>query len=774
MNKEYIWQARSKQRLPGCATPEESLDALYNQTLYVYLELGRFPKEGHRFEYVLYQKICETALSNFPNGSQLLSEVLPLVPQGPSQWLAKLFQVTNKRFLFVCIDEIGFVGDEDFFQFKDLKSPSRGQSSSNVYRLFFRLLRPLLVEPFVLCIVVGRCDAIVRRQEDAMPSRISLRFLRLDPFSSDIVNDIVQLSRYGEETLREIIFPKTPQGNDWLSEIVWDYTGGVPIYVHHVLTELAKMCVSNAKWRDLSVKDLKEKVETIHMIDSLFVHVDRMEPRCFKFPISTNETYFGGIELGSHSEYVLDIASHFGFYYTSDEASSTFTLVYPKIVLKYLETHYKQIPVLRFISHLFSMITQSDSPVSRGWKFEILFSLVLYLKLCFCSKLGEMGIFQKTFVEDYLLVKVDGVQSRKSVPLPEYVASLSSRVATEVSAAGSTYHPNAWNLFYDTFLSKKDGIFMPSSQHSRGPDLIIRLSEIVSEETTTSSQMADSTQLVTFSSQKEPIVYLIGISLKCYHLDGPGVGRSHIKNETEKFLIPVAQQVDLESKNIVAIQVIISTKYSIEVTRQFTDHQNWVLNSGTYENDNGHIYHQSLSSAPVSGSTNKWLRIPSRCQLVVCSTTSLQSFLGPEAYSQLEQVFRNEDAIQTDSKLIPLSSALTSWLQGMLRDEPRQKRGGGFGMEMRSDANAMQVEYTREAQSAGASSSMDSSFDWKTFLRVYCGFTEQEVSYCLPKVSFIQKRDLDGITTDFLFNCGIDDSALRLRIMLGVRKVLGQ
>eukprot|EP00871_Galdieria_phlegrea_P000436 jgi/Galph1/1393/GphlegSOOS_G87.1 len=176
INKEYIWQARSKQCFPGCATPEESLDALYNKTLYVYLELGRFPKEGHRFEHVLHQKICETALSDFPNGSQLLSEVLPLVPKGPSEWLAKLFQVTNKRYLFICIDEIGFVGEEDFFEFKDLKSPSPGQSTSNVYRLFFRLLRPLLVEPFVLCIVVGRCDAIVRRQQDAMPSRIILRF----------------------------------------------------------------------------------------------------------------------------------------------------------------------------------------------------------------------------------------------------------------------------------------------------------------------------------------------------------------------------------------------------------------------------------------------------------------------------------------------------------------------------------------------------------------------------------------------------------------------
>eukprot|EP00871_Galdieria_phlegrea_P004173 jgi/Galph1/4757/GphlegSOOS_G3423.1 len=730
INKEYIWQARSKQCFPGCATPEESLDALYNKTLYVYLELGRFPKEGHRFEHVLHQKICETALSDFPNGSQLLSEVLPLVPKGPSEWLAKLFQVTNKRYLFICIDEIGFVGEEDFFEFKDLKSPSPGQSTSNVYRLFFRLLRPLLVEPFVLCIVVGRCDAIVRRQQDAMPSRIDLRFLRLDPFSSDIVKDIVQQSRYGEETLREIIFPKTPQGIDWLSEIVWDYTGGVPIYVHHVLTELAKTCVSNAKWRDLSVKDLKEKVETIHMIDSLFVHVDRMESRVvgvfssmllasvLKIPISTNETYFGRIELGSHSEYVLDIASHFGFYYTSDEASSTFTLVYPKIVLKYLETHYKQIPVFRFISHLFSMITQSDSPVSRGWKFEILFSLVLYLKLCFCSKLGEMGIFQKTFVEDYLLKAYSSFQ---------YVASFSSRVAREFSAAGLTYHPNAWNLFYDKFLSKEDGIFILPSQHSRGPDLIIRLSKNVTEETTTSSQMADSTQLVTFSSQEEPIVYLIGISLKCYHLTGPGVGRSLIKDETENFLIPVVQQLELKAKNIVVIQIIISTKYSIEVTRQFTDHQNWILNSGVYyENDNGELVCQSLSSAAISGSTNEWLTIPSRCQLVVCSTTSLQSFLGPESYSQLEQVFRNEDAIQTDSKLIPLSSALTSWLQGM------------------SDANAMQVEYTRGGSASGA------EFDWKQFLSQHALLSEEDSTRYAPMLLRILGNDPNVIQRETL------------------------
>eukprot|EP00871_Galdieria_phlegrea_P002674 jgi/Galph1/3407/GphlegSOOS_G2083.1 len=245
---------------PGCRTSEEGLDTLYNGTLYVYLELGRFPKEGHRFEYVLHQKICETALSGFPNGSQLLSEVLPLVPQGPFEWLAKT------------------LSKEDYFQFKDLKSPSPSQSASNVYRLFFRLLRPLLVEPFVLCILAGRSDAIVRRQEDAMPSRVSLRFLLLDTFSSDIVNDIVQQSTYREEPLQKTVFPKTPQRIDWLSEIVWEYTGGVPIYVHYILAELAKRCVSNPEWQDLSKKELREKkASPCTSIVTKVYHLSRLE-----------------------------------------------------------------------------------------------------------------------------------------------------------------------------------------------------------------------------------------------------------------------------------------------------------------------------------------------------------------------------------------------------------------------------------------------------------------------------------------------------------------
>eukprot|EP00871_Galdieria_phlegrea_P002026 jgi/Galph1/2824/GphlegSOOS_G1490.1 len=564
------------------------------------------------------------------------------------------------------VNEIGCLGVKDRFHFGDLKSPSSKKDSSKAYSVFFRTLGPLFLSSYVFCVIAGRVDTVVLRQDT---TRSGIIFLPLDPLPCQSVHYIMEHSLYNQTPIQQIRFPSNRQELDQCSRVIWEYTGGVPIYVSYVLSEWTKRCELYPEWRELSVEDLGKKLETIPMMESLFVNRETIKPRmvavfstmllasALEIPLHTHGTHSYLMNLGSHSEYVLDIASHFGFYYTSDEASSTFTLVYPKIVLKYLETHYKQIPVFRFISHLFSTIIPSDSHVGGGLKLEILFSLIVYLKLCFCSKLGEISIFQRTFVENYLLV--DDVQSRKRIPLPQYVTSFNSSVSGDASTADTTYHPNAWNIFYDVFLSKEDGIFIPFSQYSKGPDLIIRLSKNVTEETISPSQ--------------GPIVYLIGISLKCYHLTGPGVGLSLIKNETEKFLIPVAQQLDLETKNIVVIQVIVSTKYTKHVTKQLTYHQNWILNSGVYyENGNRQLLCQSLSSAPASGFANEWLRIPSRCQLVVCSATSLQSFLGREAYSQLEQVFKNDDTVHSDSKLASLSSALTSWLQEMLIDEPTE------------------------------------------------------------------------------------------------------
>eukprot|EP00871_Galdieria_phlegrea_P003310 jgi/Galph1/3980/GphlegSOOS_G2637.1 len=546
------------------------------------------------------------------------------------------------------------------FHFGDL-SLSSNEASSKAYRVIFRTLGPSFLSSYVFCVIAGRVDRVVLRQDTRCSPII---FLPLDPFPCQSVHYIMEHSLYNQTPIQQIRFPSNRQELDRCSRVIWDYTGGVPIYVSYVLSEWTK-------------------------------------------------------------------------------------------------SYYNKIPMIRFISHLFSTIIPSDSPVGGGLKLEILFSLVVYLKLCFCSNLGEISIFQKTFMENYLLV--DDVQSRKRIPLPQYVTSFNSSVSGDASTADTTYHPNAWNIFYDVFLSKEDGIFIPFSQYSKVPDLIIRLSKNVTEETISPSQVTDSTQLVTFSSQQGPIVYLIGISLKCYHLAGQGAGLSLIKNETEKFLIP-------EAKNIVAIRLVVSTKYTKKVIRQFTDHQNWILNSGVYyENGNRQLLCQSLSSAPASGFANEWLRIPPRCQLVVCLTTSLQSFLGPEAYSQLEHVFRNEDAIQSDSKLFPLSSALTSWLQEMLRNEPKSRRVG-FGMEMRSDANAMQVGYTREAQSAAASSSMDLSIDWKSFFLHEVRLDENRVNEYISKLPPAPVSLLKYITFQDLMRSGLKEEDV-MKILFGLRKV---
>eukprot|EP00871_Galdieria_phlegrea_P003744 jgi/Galph1/4370/GphlegSOOS_G3003.1 len=769
INKEYISQARSEQRLPGCATPEESLDALYNKTLYVYLELGRFPKEGHRFEYVLYQKICETALSDFPNGSQLLSEVLPLVPQGPSQWLAKLFQVTNKRFLFVCIDEIGFVGDEDFFQFKDLKSPSRGQSSSNVY--------------------LGRCDAIVRRQEDAMPSRIDLRFLRLDPFSSDIVKDIVQQSRYGKETLREIIFPKTPQGIDWLSEIVWDYTGGVPIYVHYVLSELAKMFVSNPQWQDLSKEELRE-------MPALFVSIPNMGPKTvavfssmllasvLEIPLRPEETYFRGMNLGLYSTYALDIANSFGFYYSYGENPNTFKLVYPKIVLKYLEKYCGDIPMFRFISHLFASLSLYDSAVSRGMIFETLIAMALYLRLCFCQTLGDISIFQKTLVEDCMIKNTytNTIEEDPSLflpPPPQYVGSFSASVAEGRSSTGQTFNPNAWKEFFDTYLSQQDGIFIPSTQNSNGPDLMLRVSKQSASGTNTqvlTDDDTDSMEEVNISRSKST-TYLIGISLKCYGTTGRRVGLPLIKEETEKFLIPVAQQLDLASDDIFAIQLIISTNYTNQVSRQFRDNQNWVLDSGIYnENANKEISFRSFSSSPPDSATKEWLTIPNRCQLVVCSTSNLKEFLGSAAYDKLQDIFSKVASHQRDTQweigLFTLSSTLSVWSQTMFRDNYAENKSSAAKEERNvvATTDAKQVEYTRQAQSAGASSSMDSSFDLRSFLLRKVGLEENRVNEYISKLPPLPVSSLKYASFQDLIEIGLKEEDV-VKIMFALRKV---
>eukprot|EP00871_Galdieria_phlegrea_P004958 jgi/Galph1/5463/GphlegSOOS_G4103.1 len=159
---------------------------------------------------------------------------------------------------------------------------------------------------------------------------------------------------------------------------------------------------------------------------------------------------------------------------------------------------------------------------------------------------------------------VNCVERRKLIPRPQYIASFSSSVSGEASITDSTYYPN----------------------------------KVTTEETISSNQLTDATQVLTFSSQRGKVLYIIGFLLKYYHLAGRGVGRSLIKNETEN-----STTVELGSQ-----------KYS---------------SYSAYG-----LGFRILSSPTVRGTSNEWLSISERYQLIACSTTGLQSFLDPEAYSQ--------------------------------------------------------------------------------------------------------------------------------------------
>ncbi|GJQ15928.1 hypothetical protein GpartN1_g7719.t1 [Galdieria partita] len=805
INKERILRyVDTRKKFPGFAkgenVGERALHALLNETLYVMLSLLDVPR-GTCFEDTLLEWISKEALSQFRKRAKLLSQVLSCIGN-PKEWLQKLLQVTKKRYLYLFIDEIGSLEEYEFTLFKDLMVTQGASRVHNVYRAFFRVLSIVVSQPFVICIVAGRSNCIISREEDAMPSRITLNFLRLDPFSEATIKYFIQNTTYNDEPILKVLFPSYSEGHDWFFKQVYDYTGGVPYYVVHVLNELGNKCERWNSFRDLSEDEMKVKMERIAPKSSLVVTLSLMTPKSmivfssmllasiFEFRIPKREILFGGLGTGSYPEYVLDIANHFGFYYVNcsrneqgeasripaeDSYETFFKLVFPKIVLKHIQSRYWNIPPFRFICSLFSSISRLDSLSSRGFKFEIIFTLILYVRWCFCSKLGELSIFRHSFVEHISIESTQTVGSLEMDPIPNYVPAFSSTVTRIHSANEATYNVTAWKPFFEKYLSK-DGIFIPIRQNSNGPDVLIRVTDMKDNSFLVIQGESSSEQTPMETETTKKRVYLIGVTLKCFQLSSSGVGRSMIKAEVAKFLHPVASQLELEQNNLTAIQLIVSDKYTEEVSRQFSDNQNWILNSGVYyeDNNNNIVYSSINSEIQPQNIREEWLWIPPHCQVVVCSTTSLRTFLGCKASEDLERVFG--DNAGWLEQLEPLSDLLNNSFVDLLRRIPFEESERNSGrMERRStrprmDMNVMQVEGTRDEENVAASSSMSSSFDWNTFLRERCGLSEEECSVCYKKISRFDRFSLSRMNEDSLLEIGIRDPSILSKLLIGIIK----
>jgi len=147
--------------------------------------------------------------------------------------------------------------------------------------------------------------------------------------------------------------------------------------------------------------------------------------------------------------------------------------------------------------------------------------------------LGELSLFHQSFVED--IVFNANQYSVRSVP------SFSSELKTKYSADEQSYSLNAWKDLYDKYLSE-DGIFLPNKDNSCGPDILVRVSLPIDDDSSSSDEGCSSlTEMLMDTSSKKRRVYLIGITLKYYHSSSVNVDM--MKEEVDKFLVPFSSQL---------------------------------------------------------------------------------------------------------------------------------------------------------------------------------------------------------------------------------------
>jgi len=498
----------------GVSAGERAVEALLNETLYVNVDLRPFPdfkREG--FKSTLIKTISKEALSTLPNKPKLLAKVLKN-REDPKEWLSSLFQVTNKRYLFLFIDEIGLLPSRKFYEFPDL-DPERNPGKPNVYCLFFEILSSFIDVPYFICYVAGRSDAVIARQEDAISSGVNLDFVRLDPFSEETIKLFLQsMTTSTGEAVLQILFPHHPEGHDWLFKQVRDYTGGVPRYIVHVMQVLVNRCIHN-KVYNMTESEMYANIESTPPYMGDFATPRNMKPNtlrvfcalllaaALKYEFRVSETICKELVASENSQYVLDIANKFGFYYEycSKEgleqvqiSEQRIKLIFPKMFLKVVKEHYRYYPLIRYIYHLFPLHAPVESLSSLGFRFKVIFASALYVRCSLSRHLGELSLFHQSFVED--IVFNANQYSVRSVP------SFSSELKTKYSADEQSYSLNAWKDLYDKYLSE-DGIFLPNKDNSCGPDILVRVSLPIDDDSSSSDEGCSSlTEMLMDTSSK--------------------------------------------------------------------------------------------------------------------------------------------------------------------------------------------------------------------------------------------------------------------------------
>ncbi|KAK4527450.1 hypothetical protein GAYE_SCF40G5372 [Galdieria yellowstonensis] len=507
------------------------------------------------------------------------------------------------------------------------------------------------------------------------------------------------------------------------------YSVGVPMYLVHVLRELVDLR-KTGKNTDLSDNDMEALIDSIPMNTSVLIIPAHMSPETMN--VFCSMLLAAVLELRIKQDSFVTI--------NGPEEKEFIKLICPKFALKFVKLSYEKHPPIRFLHSIFSLIRPKDSPSTRGYKLQVLFSFILYVRLSFCKHLGELSIFFQSLVEE--------IRKGAFEYICRVVTSFDPRVVGDHSSGEKSYSTSAWKKFFDKYLSK-DGMFLPNRQNSSGPDVILRVSTPI-EGFSSAFKEGESSQKQVFieeTSLNKKRIYLIGMALKYYNPSGPGVDLAMIKQEFAKFLEPVASQLELkENNNITAIQLVVSNKYHDSVLKHFTDHQNLVLNSGVYYEDDDGKLTCNLSDFS-SYSKKKWLELPVNCQVVICSPQNLNDCFG-------------------------LNDMLKKSFEELWTDMPYEAPPGYLGLctelDMFSAENMKQTKRKGVKTDSSVGSVRRSEFDWMEFVKTYCKLTESEASEYLYTLGGFSESEMEVVDTSMLKELGIDDSLKRLKIVTGM------
>ncbi|EME32621.1 archaeal ATPase [Galdieria sulphuraria] len=669
---------------------------------------------------------------------------------GAINFLLEQFQ---KRYLFLMIDELSHLSYLTTY-YSELGAKEFVESDPKYvpFRNFFRILRGFLITGKLIVYLAGRTAEISAPLSDARSSSVSLRMLRLNPFNLRDINEYIELATYDGKSLKDWLLPSDGIRHRFL-ELLKKKTGGIPLILRNTLLALVRK-VANLSQPAINNDNMELLLDGVFR--SLLLHsltfiipeildsstLLRYEFVFLNYQLGTVFPIGFAITLCGTRTYLMDLVATFGFYSEICETDGIDLGTKFKIgCCEFILRAHSNYSFFREATELFRLSPFSyipDTSTAKGVFFEFVFMKIFRFRLLAFLHSNSSpivhsaipGIFQGSFIEQDNVSY--SMESTKSNDIP---------ILRNVSDSFSDH--------YGKYL-QRCGIFVPKDGDSSGPDAYV----------------------VFHNGQTR---YVVAFSFTFYHKTE--FSKRDIEKEAEQFFQEVISVLNDGSPSSVQLCfqfVVVCTRYDRSVV--FSSEEQNIVEDASY-----------LVTEHSAGSTLNESR-RSCLQLVVVSQRNLERFLGRENFDILRKIgkasreeFRKDFSVWCKTVFESMSDEYVSPLEAKpfnvtlrVARNIRPRTNEENRMQMEGFQSAMQVEEgnTRGEQRVAASSSLSSSFDWNTFLREYCGLSEEDVAYCLPKVEDIDMDELPAVTKEILRDLGIDKPALRLKIRSSIRSYL--